>query len=486
MTLANVLNISDEQKKYIKAWNVDAYRNISPGENCVDMFLDAVDSLSERGGTLIDFGCGTGRAAKRLDDYFDVTPMDFALNCLDEEVKEHFGNRFVEHDLTEKTALRADWGYCTDVMEHLPPEDIDKALGTIFEAVDNAFFQIATVPDHFGGHPDIKEQLHLTVWDYDQWLKKFTDHGCVVHRSMEGHQHVIFLVSGYNGFAYDKLKMNTAPEIVWEQMRDNFNRGLKQLRPFDEQADQKVIVLGGGPSLNDYAVEIKAHKKNGAKVVTMNGSYKWAYDNNLFPVNHFMLDAREFNNRFVEPVDERCNYILCSQVHPTVLDKLPDEKVWLFQGNLDPASVEVCNEALGQMYEDWFPVPGGSTVMLRTLPALFMMGFRDVEVYGFDSCLMGRDIPDRKVDKTKHHAFAQPENDIPEDDTERVGVVTVAGKSFAVEGWMLCQAKEFIEFRRRLLGGMTIKVHGNGLVAHCLAKGLDNLEEDNGSRRMEA
>jgi hypothetical protein len=484
--VAELLNISKEQQKYLKAWNVDRYRNVSPGERCVDMFLEAVHDLCEpKDHTLIDFGCGTGRPAKQLDETFKVTPMDFAGNCLDDDVAEYFGDRFVEHDITEKTALRATWGYCTDVMEHLPTDQVDAALGVMFEACENVFFQIATIPDHFGGHPDIQEDLHLTVWDYDRWLKKFADHGVVIHRSMELRHHVIFLVSGYNGFAYDKLKMNTKPEVVWSQMRENFGKGIQQLKVFKEQAKQKVVVLGGGPSLNSYVDEIKEHKKNGAKIVTTNGTYGWAKEHDLWPVTQFIIDARPFNERFVEPVDDDNVYVICSQCHPDLVDKLPPEKTWLFQGNLDQPSMDICNEVLGQMYEDWFPIPGGSTVMLRAIPALFMMGFRDVEVYGFDSCLMGRPVVEVKhassdinlngVDIEMHHAYEQKENDIPKD-SNRVGLVTVAGKTFAVEGWMLCQAKEFIEFRRRLLGGMDIKVHGDGLIAHCLAKGLDAID----------
>ena len=63
--VAEMLGISDEQQKYTKAWNVKDYRNVSPGENCVDMFLDVVADLSpdsERQ-TLCDLGAGTGRAA---------------------------------------------------------------------------------------------------------------------------------------------------------------------------------------------------------------------------------------------------------------------------------------------------------------------------------------------------------------------------------------------------------------------------------------
>lgn len=466
--VAKLLGISDECQKYLKVWNVPAYRTVSPGEACVDTFLEAVRDImpEHEGQTLVDFGCGTGRAAMKLDETFKVTPMDFAWNCLDESVKEYFGDRFVEHDITKKTSLRANWGYCTDVMEHLP--EVDDALDVIFEACDNVFFQIATTEDHFGKHPDIQDHLHLTVLNYSEWLKKFAERGVIVHRSVELKQHVIFVTSGYQGFAFDKLKMNTSEEIVFEQIRTNLNRGLQQLRPFEEQSEQKVIVLGSGPSLNDFIDEIKEHKNNGAKIVTMNGSYGWAKENDLWPVTQFLIDARLFNERFVDPVDDGNIYILASQCHPELVDKLPTDRTYLFQANCDIKSTDICEELVGEMYKDWFPVPGGSTVMLRCLPALQMMGFRNIEIYGFDSCFMG----DRE-----HHAFDQPENDIAEKNTNRVGMVSNNGKTFAVDGWMLCQAKEFMDIRKRLIRKLDIKVHGDGLIAHCLEAGFDLMEE---------
>jgi hypothetical protein len=472
-TVAKILGISEEQQKYLKAWKVPGYRNTSPGEDSVDMFLDVHEDLNghiNEKQKLIDFGCGTGRASLALDEHFDVIPMDFAFNCLDDNVAEHFGDRFVEHDITEKTHLRAEWGFCCDVMEHLPPEQIDDALEVMLESCDNVFFQIATIPDYWGHHKDIKEALHLTVWDYERWLNKFAEHGVVVHRSRNEKHHVIFCVSGYEGFSFDKMKMNTSAEEVYSNIRENLSKSLKMLTPFEEQSEQKVVVLCGGPSLNDYVDEIKEHKKNGAKIVTMNGTYAWAKEHGLWPVTQFMIDAREFNARFVEPIDDQNIYIMAGQVHPALIDKLPAEKTYIFNCNLDPGSIEICNEMLGDMYsyDGWFPVPGGSTVTLRCLPALMMIGFRDIELYGFDSCLKGGN----------HHAFPQPENDIPDGSDDRVAFVTINDKTFPVEAWHLCQANEFIHIYHRVLKNkLNLQVHGDGLIAHCMETGVKIVDQ---------
>ncbi len=97
-----------------------------------------------------------------------------------------------------------------------------------------------------------------------------------------------------------------------------------------------------------------------------------------------------------------------------------------------------------------------------------MMGFRDIEIYGFDSCFMG---------EREHHAYDQPENDITPENTNRVGMITNNDRTFAVDGWMLCQAKEFMDIRRRMIRELDIKVHGDGLIAHCLETGFDIIED---------
>ena len=479
--VAKLLDISTEQQKYLKVWKVDSYRKTSPGEKSVGMFLEVVDSLKQgdEKQTLIDIGCGTGRAGYKLwqTGNFDVVLMDFAWNCLNSDIKAKVDRpvagsnslTFIEHDMTKKTHHRADWGYCCDVMEHLPTDQIDDALESILEMCDNLFLQIATIGEHFGGHPDIKEELHLTLWDYDRWLKKFAEHGVIIHRSLESKNKVIFCISGYRGFAFDKMKMNVNTDVIYKHIRTNLGKGLKRLQPHDESADQKVIVLGGSPSLNDYVDEIKEHKKNGAKIVTMNGTYAWAKEHDLWPVTQFVIDAREFNTRFVDPVDDKNIYIIASQCHPDLLDKLPKDRTYISSCNLDPGSIEIYNELLGDMYDfdGWFPIPGGSTVMLRCLPALQMIGFRDIEIYGFDSCFR----------ESEHHAFPQAENDVPHMSKDRVAFVEVKGKTFAVEPWMLCQANEFIHLRYLLLRELDIKVHGDGLIAHCIETGVDILDE---------
>jgi hypothetical protein len=67
--------------------------------------------------------------------------VDFADNCLDEDIRpmletQAHALRFVEHDLTEPLTQSATYGFCTDVLEHIPTEDVDKVWITAWRPVN--------------------------------------------------------------------------------------------------------------------------------------------------------------------------------------------------------------------------------------------------------------------------------------------------------------------------------------------------------------
>lgn len=159
-----------ERDKYIAMWNRDEYRVVAPGEDYAQSFLKMV--CPDEGKSVIDFGCGTGRAGLCFSKAgLKVTLLDFAPNCLDEGVV----LPFVEHDLTEPIPITADYGYCTDVMEHIPPEQVDLVITNIMRASGRVFFAISLVPDNMGAL--IGEPLHLSVHDFGWWFDKFKSLG---------------------------------------------------------------------------------------------------------------------------------------------------------------------------------------------------------------------------------------------------------------------------------------------------------------------
>ena len=180
------IEMLSEQEKYQRMWGYDAYRTVSPGEECVDTFLE----LCKPEGLVIDFGCGTGRAAIRIKEYgCFVQLIDFTDNSRDPKAMEL---PFRQHDLTEPISLMGRYGYCTDVMEHIEPEKVDAVIKNIMDAAKTTFFQISTIPDSMG--EIIGQQLHLTVRPHSWWNDKFIELGYDVNWQHEGEIASMFLV----------------------------------------------------------------------------------------------------------------------------------------------------------------------------------------------------------------------------------------------------------------------------------------------------
>lgn len=122
-------------------------------------------------GTLIDFGCGDGKA---LDKF---AAAGFVVVGVDHIALRSDVVTACLWDLPASLPC-VDYGFCADVMEHIPPEYVDMVLqGIARHVTKTAYFRISTIPDSMGAL--IGETLHLTVhsgdWWVDQLLNAFDD-----------------------------------------------------------------------------------------------------------------------------------------------------------------------------------------------------------------------------------------------------------------------------------------------------------------------
>lgn len=158
-----------EQEKYQFMWQFDAYREVSPGEELVGLFL----TIAKPDGQIIDFGCGTGRASVELAKMgHSVFLIDITDNCRDEEA---MPLPFLQWDLSERIPASAEYGICCDVMEHIPGTLVRRVLSNIFQSASKVFFSIGTQPDSCGVL--IGQELHLTVKPHQWWADFLSQFG---------------------------------------------------------------------------------------------------------------------------------------------------------------------------------------------------------------------------------------------------------------------------------------------------------------------
>lgn len=449
-----------EKEKYTKMWTVDEYRKVSPGELAANTFFSI--AKPDAGDTITDFGAGTGRGGLMLwaMGKLNVTMLDFAENCLDDDLvtaTEKFPEqiRFQEHDLTKPIGGEPTrYGYCTDVMEHIPEEDVNKVLNNILSGAQSVFFRISTTPDVMGPRY-LKQHLHLTVQNYSWWAKKFIEHGCTILHSEDLGNAVDFYVTGWSTKLPQNIKINTSEEKILSNIKENSKFPCNHVRAHMIQDDVEIQILCGGPSLNDFKDEIIENHKNGMKTITVNGTYNWAQDNGITNVNQCMIDARPFNKRFCEPPRDDCYYFIASQCDPSVFEMLPHDRTFFWHATGSPEAVDVVSEN----YPEYIIAGGGSTVALRAICLMRVLGFKKMHLYGMDSCCVDGD----------HHAYSQPENDykvmnIP---------VTVGGRTFDCQPWMVYQAQDMVDMIKTIGDEFMLDVKGDGLIAHILKTGAD-------------
>jgi len=170
-----------ERDKYNEIWTkVPEYRLNSPGKNNVERFMREMEP--DYNSSVIDLGAGACAAGKELEaNGLNVWHLDITDAAKPEDVPAH---RFIVSPLWSQWHPPSDvgevfdYGFCCDVMEHIPTEYTMLCLDRIITECRVSWIQIALVEDGMGAA--IGETLHLTVRPFDWWLVRLATIGKVL------------------------------------------------------------------------------------------------------------------------------------------------------------------------------------------------------------------------------------------------------------------------------------------------------------------
>lgn len=179
-----------ERAKYDRVYELPNYGKHSPGARMVEAAIEGM--AIQPGSTIYDFGVGSGKAAERFVCMgHKVTGFDIAEGCLDPELEGRFD--FEVACLWElELGGKATYGFCCDVMEHIPPARVRATLERIAASVEaGCFFQIATGPDSYGAR--IGEVLHMTVANLEFWEARLAEVFADVEVVEETPHHVVLI-----------------------------------------------------------------------------------------------------------------------------------------------------------------------------------------------------------------------------------------------------------------------------------------------------
>jgi hypothetical protein len=239
------------------------------------------------------------------------------------------------------------------------------------------------------------------------------------------------------------LACNTTKDRIDENIRINAALDLPWLG-MSEAHDGAAVIIGGGPSAADCIPEIEQLARKGATVFALNGASKWARSHGIGVSYQVMIDARPENINLLDtkaPV-----HLMASQAAPNVVDAA--ENVILMH-----LSSEGCEDHIPEARKakgGYVLVGGGYGVGNTAICAAYVMGYREMHCFGFDSSHRNG----------RGHAYEQPINDGIE-----CVVTEFQGRRYVSSLPMKAHADRFMVIANDLEKmGCAIRVHGSGLL----------------------
>lgn len=202
-----------------------------------------------------------------------------------------------------------------------------------------------------------------------------------------------------------------------------------------------ALLIGGGPSVSMFLKTIRAEQKNGAALFSMNGTRAMLERAGIVPDYFVLVDAQPGSAGFVGPAN---THLIASACNRAVFDRFgAADNVVVWHPSFPGLTEIPCDR-------ERVLIGGGSSVGILSMSIAYVLGFRDIRLFGFDSSYEG----------DSGHAYEQRQND--DDEPE---LYTVGDQTFAAAPWMARQAVEFQSAATQLAGmGASISVLGRGLL----------------------
>lgn len=314
---------------------------------------------------ILDYGCGQGRLRAAIPD---VTEYDPAIAGKDAE------------------PAPADLVVCTDVLEHVEPENLDDVLRHLRSKTrKRLFFNIAL-------RPAIKvladgRNAHLIVESAAWWLDRLAPYFRVLeHTIADG-----FELSGIAqpvSIVGDIKSVGVLREERNAHTRVNVLKTPKRIpdHPVPAHAGQALIVCYGPSLRSSWSALAQQRKASGTVLVSVSGAHDFLRQRRITPDLHVECDPRPHKRAMLAKLARETKYLMASCCHPEVIDHVAGHDLTLWHLYNGPESYDIRaikSEEAGAL------IPGGGSVGLRTITLLYFLGYRNFVIHGMDCSFDG-------------------------------------------------------------------------------------------------
>lgn len=235
-------------------------------------------------------------------------------------------------------------------------------------------------------------------------------------------------------------------------IRENISKNIRLIRNWYapcKKTDETIVLCSAGPSLD--ALQVKEYYDKGHKIVAVKHSLKKLQAVGIIPWAVILLDPREHVADFIDDIHPDSLVFVASMVDPIVTERLLARN----------AKVIGYHVAVGAHEEDFLKngdclIVGGSATSTRGISVLEGLGFRNMELFGYDCCYHEKpDLQEKKDNGTMKYEEITLE-------TETYGDKKIK-RTFWTEGQFLAQLQEFRNyyyFRECL----NLNIHGDGMI----------------------
>lgn len=221
---------------------------------------------------------------------------------------------------------------------------------------------------------------------------------------------------------------------------------------------EDIVVASAGPSLVNYLDEIKERQKKGAKVICVKHSLPTLIKNGIIPHGCVILDPRSIEGEsthgvlrksLFENIPKETIMFVASMTDTTVLDYVltkTDNIVGFHAFSNAVSKYEFLNGK--------YLITGGTCAATRAVGIFHTLGFRNFDLYGFDSCLTEKpkNYKDKREDGAPLFMNVGVENGDPDEE------------KFWTTGELLALAQDVEAMLDSDVLDLNIDIHCEGLV----------------------
>ena len=242
-------------------------------------------------------------------------------------------------------------------------------------------------------------------------------------------------------------------DILFANMDAAIARGYPQVTEAHPAKTGAILLVASAPSVKGQLELIKKMKAAGSPIVAIKGAHDWLIENGVTPDYALAIDPQEHRIAFYKP-QPSVHYMIASQCHPAMFDNLDGYQVTLWHPYVKKGQDRPKKSML---------IGGGTTSGLRAISLFYVLGYRQFELFGFDSCNDGE--------------LLRVNGDGLKDGDKLIEVkIDPDGETFNCNMSMALQAEHFQTYYD-YLPDATFNGHGRGLIQAIIKKREQNMME---------